>query len=469
MWEADARLRRAVHDGRPGMLEALAGWVGVPSVSAVPGHRPDVVRSARWLASALRSTGFPVVEVWETDGLPAVYAHWPAEDAGAPTLLVYSHHDVHAVKDGEWRETSPFSPVVREGRMYGRGASDAKGQTLCHLWALRAHMAAGRRAPAVGVTLLVEGEEEIGSVHLADLLAAHREQLAADVVMVSDTMLWSLTDAAVCTGVRGSVNGRLEVRGADADVHSGAVAGTAPNACTELCRLLGLLHDEKGRVTLPGFYDAVAPLSRRERAELDALPFDEAAWLADSHTRSVRGEHGRSVLERIWTRPSVEVSSLLGGDAEQPSRGVIPPTARADLLLRLVPEQTADEVARQLRRWLEDHRVAGYDYELTVSSTISDPYLTPTGHPAAVALEGAMSRALGRPPLRMRNGGAAPAAQLARETGAPVVFFGTGLVDDRWHGHDEKVEIRALLQGAETLAYFLEDLASAMGRPGRVS
>ncbi|MGI5479224.1 M20/M25/M40 family metallo-hydrolase [Streptomyces lavendofoliae] len=462
MGERDPRVRQELHRREAEMLADLAEWVGIPSVSAAPAHRPDVVRSARWLASALRATGFPVVEEWETEGLPAVYAHWPAEDPSAPTLLVYSHHDVHAVKAEEWRETSPFSPVIRDGRMYGRGASDAKGQALAHLWALRAHLATGRSAPAVGVKLFVEGEEETGSVHMADLLAEHAEQLAADVVMVSDTMLWSLSDAAVCTGVRGSVNGRLEVRGARDDVHSGAVAGVAPNACTELCRLLGQLHDEKGRVTLPGFYDAVAPLSPRERDELDAIPFDEATWLRESHTRAIRGEHGRSALERIWTRPSVEVSSLLGGDAEQPSRGVIPPAARADLLLRLVPDQTADEVAGQLRRWVDEHGVDGYEYDLTISSTISDPYLTPPEHPAAGALERAMSRALGRPPLRMRNGGAAPAAQLAREVGAPVLFFGTGLVDDRWHSHDEKVEVQALLRGAETLAYFFEELASVM-------
>ncbi|MGI5358767.1 M20/M25/M40 family metallo-hydrolase [Streptomyces sp. CA-252508] len=459
MRERDARTRSELAELQGDMLAALAEWVRIPSVSAVPDHRADVVRSARWLVAALRAAGFPVVEEWETQGLPAVYAHWPPEDASAPTLLVYSHHDVHAVKDEEWRETSPFSPVLRGGRMYGRGVSDAKGQALCHLWALRAHVASGRSAPAVGVTLFIEGEEEIGSVNMADLLREHAGKLAADVVMVSDTMLWSLTDAAVCVGVRGSVNGRLEVRGSHADVHSGAVAGTAPNACTELARLLSQLHDEKGRVALPGFYDAVAPLSSRERAELDAIPFDEAEWLRQSHTRSVRGEHGCGVLERIWCRPSVEVSSLLGGDAEQPSRGVIPPSARADLLLRLVPDQTADEVAGQLRRWLEGRRVAGYDYELTVSSTISDPYLTPPEHPALAALERSMSRAVGHPPLRMRNGGAAPAAQLAREIDAPVLFFGTGLVDDRWHGHDEKVEIQALCQGAETLAYFLEDLA----------
>ncbi|MGW7330131.1 M20/M25/M40 family metallo-hydrolase [Streptomyces sp. NPDC054840] len=446
------------------MLRALSSWVSLPSVSADPAHEADVSRSARWLCSALRQEGFPIVEEWRTEGLPAVYACWPSADPAAPTLLVYSHHDVHAVKDEEWRETSPFTPVLREGRLYGRGASDAKGQVICHLWALRAHRATERiPAPAVTLKLLIEGEEEIGSVHLAE----HAPQLTADVVMVSDTMLWSLDDAAVCTAVRGSVNAHLEIRGAHRDIHSGAVSGAAPNALTELCRVLGRLHDGAGRVTLPGFYDAVRGPTPAERAERDGLPaLDRVAWTDDTGTFGIVGEEEHGVRERVWSRPSAEISSLLGGDPHEPVRGVIPAVASADLLLRLVPDQTADEVAAQLRSWLDAHAGESFAYELKVSSTISDPYTTPTGLPALAALRHSMSRAFGGLPRQMGNGGAAPAAQLSRALDAPVLFFGTGLLHDRWHGPDEKVEVRALSKGAQTLAAFFSTLPGRHQRQG---
>ncbi|MFI8194295.1 M20/M25/M40 family metallo-hydrolase [Streptomyces sp. NPDC085946] len=445
------------------LLDDLAAWVRIPSVSADPAHERDVMRSARWLQAHLLETGFPEVEEWDTDGLQTVFARWPAEDPDAPTVLVYSHHDVRAVKDQEWQEVAPFAPALRQGRMYGRGTSDAKGQVLAHIWALRAHLAAtGRSAPAVTLKYLIEGEEEVGSPHLADLVREHADRLAADVVVVSDTMLWSLEEAAVCTGVRGSVNAHLEVRGPRRDIHSGVVAGAAPNPLTEICRLAGRLHDDRGRITLPGFYDTVAEPSAEERDGMAAIPFDTDEWLERTRSRSVQGETGYSVLERVWTRPAAEVVTLLGGDPDDPARGVIPAVASADITLRLVPDQSAEDVMKQLRHWIAERIGDGFEYELTTSTTNQDPYVTPPGHPALSALEDAMSRTLRRPALRIRNGGGAPAALLAEILDATVLFYGTGLPEDHWHDSDEKTEVKALLQGAETLAHLLQDL------PGRL-
>lgn len=443
----------------------LAEWVGMPSVSSDPACAAEVGRSARWLADAMRGLGVPRSEVWETQGLPAVYGCWPAADPGAPVLLVYSHHDVHGAAPGEWLQTPPFRPLRRGGRLYGRGASDAKGQVLCHLWALRAHLAAGgsgagRTAPAVTVKYLIEGEEEIGSVHLADLLAEHSGELAADVAMVSDTMLWSLDRPAVCTTVRGSVTASLTVRGAERGIHSGAVSGAASNAAAELCRLLGALHDDSGRITLPGFYDAVAGPGAALRESLADLPFDTGAWLAQTGTFAAEGEAGFTVPERLWIRPSAEVARLTAGRTDMPSLGLIPPEAGAELLVRLVPDQRADRVAEQLRAWLEARRRPGYRYALDISPTSSDPYRTPPDHPALAALTRAVGHAYGAPARPIGNGGAAPAAQLARACDAPVLFFGTGLPADRWHGPDESVEIEALRLGIRALARFLGELAA---------
>ncbi|WP_418960687.1 M20/M25/M40 family metallo-hydrolase [Streptomyces tritici] len=442
-------------------MSALAEWVGIPSVSSDPGRAGDVRRSAGWLADRLRGIGFARVEVWETDGLPAVYGCLPAEDPGAPVLLVYSHHDVHAADAAEWEVTAPFSPLRRGGRLYGRGASDAKGQIMAHLGAVRTHLA-HRAAPAVTVKYLIEGEEEIGSVHLADLLSEHADELSADVVMVSDTMLWSVREATVCAAVRGSVTASLTVRGAARDLHSGAVSGAAADAALELGRLVGLLTDDSRRVALPGFYDAVADPAPDLRASLDSLPFDLPRWLADTGTFAADGEKGFTAPERLWTRPAVEVARLTAGRTDSPSLGLIPAEAGADLLLRLVPDQRAEEVADQLRAWLAARRRPGFGYDLSISSTRSDPYRTPERHPALAALVRAVGRAYGSPPRLIGNGGAAPAAQLARACDAPVLFFGTGLPGDGWHGPDEKVETEALHLGVRTLAAFLEELPSSL-------
>ncbi|MFE5491400.1 M20/M25/M40 family metallo-hydrolase [Streptomyces virginiae] len=452
--------------GRDALAE-LARWVGIASVSSDPDRANDVRRSAHWLADTLRRAGFRRAELWETEGLPAVFGCRPAGEPDAPVLLVYSHHDVHAVDPSEWRITPPFSPLYdgERGRLYGRGASDAKGQVMCHLWALDAHLTE-RDAPdpAVTVKYLVEGEEEVGSVHLADLLSQHADDVGADVVMVSDSMLWSLEEPAVCGVVRGSVTATLTVRGARRDVHSGAVSGAASNAALELCRVVDLLTDGSGRVTLPGFYDAVAEPDPALRASLDTLPFDLPAWRTETGTFATDGETGFSVPERLWTRPSVEVARLTAGRTDAPALGLIPAEASADLLFRLVPDQRADRVADQLRAWVEGRRRPGYAYDLEVSSTISDPYRTPPAHPALAALHRAVGYAYGAPARPIGNGGATPAAQLARACHAPVLFFGTGLPGDRWHGPEERVDVRALGLGTLALTRFLEELGSHYGR-----
>ncbi|WP_079273481.1 M20/M25/M40 family metallo-hydrolase [Streptomyces sp. TN58] len=444
-------------------LAELADWVRIASVSSDPDRAHDVRRSARWLAGALRRTGFPRVEIWETEGLPAVYASWPAADPEAPALLVYSHHDVHAVDPSEWQVTEPFSPLLRDGRLHGRGASDAKGQIMSHLWALRTHLAQ-RTAPAVTVRYLIEGEEEVGSVHMADLLSEHAEDLAADVVMVSDSMLWSLDEPTVCAAVRGSVTASLTVRGAARDLHSGAVSGAAANAAVELCRLVDLLGDASGRVTLPHFYDAVAAPPPDLRAGVGSVAFDLTDWQAETGTLGAPGEAGFTVPERLWTRPSYEVARLTAGRTDAPALGLIPAEASADLLFRLVPDQRADQVADQLRAWLARHRRPGFGYGLEISSTISDPYRTPPDTPALTALTRAVSQAYGAPARHIGNGGAAPGAQLAGACDAPVLFFGTGLPADGWHGPDERVEVQALRLGVGTLTRFLDEVSTGDGR-----
>ena len=453
----------AVHDflagHRDALVEELSGWVRLRSVAGVPEHVIDVRRSANWLAGTLRDTGFPSVEVWETDGGPAVYAQWCAAP-GAPTVLIYSHHDVRAAKDEQWDQTPPFEPALRDGYLYGRGASDAKGQVMAQLWGIRAHLAAtGREAPAVTIKFLVEGEEETGSAHLARLLDERRDRLDADLIVFSDTLTWRADHPAVCVSLRGMISAHLEVMGPLRDVHSGAVSGPAPNPAIELGRLLGQLHDEKGRITLPGFYDDVVEPSARMRDELAALPFSEADWLERSETRSVGGEAGYTVLERLWTRPALEVISVIAGDPVGASRAAIPSVATADISIRIVADQHARTVGEQLRRWVADTIGDRFDHQLTVAEeTGQEPYRTPEDLPAVEVLAQAMREGFQCPVGRMGNAGGGPAQLLSDVVGAPVLFFGTGLPEDHWHDSDERASIDVLLSGAATLAIFWDRL-----------
>ncbi|TSB06729.1 M20 family dipeptidase, partial [Streptomyces benahoarensis] len=222
---------------RETFLADLADWLRIPSVSADPGHTPDVRRSAEWLAAKLTATGFPTAEIWETDGHPAVYAHWPSDDPDAPTVLVYGHHDVQpATRDDGWH-TDPFAPHTADGKLYARGAADDKGQVFFHTLGVRAHLAAtGRTTPAVHLKLLIEGEEESGSPHFPDLIARHADRLACDAVIVSDTGMWSKDTPTVCTGMRGLTDCQIDLHGPDQDIHSGSFGGAVPNPATEAAR-----------------------------------------------------------------------------------------------------------------------------------------------------------------------------------------------------------------------------------------
>src|SRR5690606_37537686 len=249
----------------------------IPSVSADPERHPDVRRSAEWLSAHLSAAGFPTVEVWETGGMPAVFAEWPARDPQAPAVLVYGHHDVQPADPVEEWETDPFDPVERGDRLIGRGASDDKGQVLFHALGVRAGLAAsGADAPPVTLKLLVEGEEESGSPNFAELLKARRDRLDCDVAVISDTTMWAADTPSMCVGMRGLTDCRIDLYALDRDLHSGSFGGAVPNPAAAMARLLAGLHDADGRIAVPGFYDDVLEIGPEERELLARLPFDEA-------------------------------------------------------------------------------------------------------------------------------------------------------------------------------------------------
>ncbi|WP_446039901.1 dipeptidase [Streptomyces sp. SID1121] len=458
----DSVVRTYIESHRAAFLDDLADWLRIPSVSAQPDHASDVRRSADWLAAKLQETGFPVTEIWETPGAPAVFAEWPSDDPAAPTVLVYGHHDVQpAAREDGWA-SDPFEPVVRNGRMYGRGAADDKGQVFFHTLGVRAHLAAtGRTTPAVHLKLLVEGEEESGSPHFRALAEARAARLAADVVIVSDTGMWAEDTPTVCTGMRGLADCEIELYGPDQDIHSGSFGGAVPNPATVAARIVASLHDGDERVAVPGFYDGVTPLTDEERALFAALPFDEERWLRTAKSHGTLGEAGHSTLERIWARPTAEVNGIGGGYQGPGGKTIVPSSAQVKLSFRLVAGQDPDRIERAVREWIEARVPNGVRHKITFGAA-TRPCLTPLDHPALRSLVRAMGRAFERPVLFTREGGSGPAADLQDVLGAPVLFLGISVPSDGWHAPDEKVELDLLLKGVETTAYLWGDLAAAL-------
>jgi acetylornithine deacetylase/succinyl-diaminopimelate desuccinylase-like protein len=470
-------------------IDDLKQWLTIPSISADPARHGDVRHSAAWLAGHLRAAGFPVAEVWDTGGLPAVFAEWPAADPAAPTVLVYGHHDVQPVEPLEEWHSPPFEPLERDGLLLGRGASDDKGQVLLHSLGVRASVASrgglpggsggmespqvgslsspladtasGAAAPPVTVKLIVEGEEESGSEHFAALLRRERERLACDVIVISDTTMWAADVPSMCTGMRGLVPVEVTLTGPVRDLHSGSFGGGVPNPLHAMASLLAGLHDDQGRVTLPRFYDRVLPLSGQERDLLAQLPFDEKRWLAEAgDSGAAYGEQGFGTLERIWARPTAEVNGMWGGHTGPGSKTIIPRAAHAKVSFRLVADQDPADVGEAFREYVAARPPDGLQATVTVLPGVR-PCHSPIDSPAVRAGRRALQRAFGQQVLFTKEGGSGPEADLAEILAAPLVFVAVGLDSDQIHAPNESVNLSLLLRGAEASAYLWAELAAA--------
>ena len=461
--------RDFVHAHLDDLHADLDAWLRIPSISADPAYAPDVAASAAWLVEALRRTGFPTVEIWPTPGAPAVFAEWPSDDADAPVALVYGHHDVQPVDPLELWEHPPFEPTRIEGpdgpELHARGAIDDKGNVAFHLLGMRAHLAAtGRATPSVTVKLLIEGEEESGSPHFAALLEQNKDRLACDVVVVSDTGMAAPDVPSAVTAMRGLADAEITLRGPAVDLHSGSFGGAVPNPLHAMAQLLASLHDDAGRVTLPGFYDKVRPLSDRERELMGRVPFDEQAWLAGpAASRATAGEAGFTTLERTGARPTAEVNGLWGGYTGPGHKTIIPAEAHAKVSFRLVADQRPEDVAAQVRAWVEANLPAGIEAEVHAPPGGVAPCASDLDSPAMDALLRAIAQAFDTGPeavLFTREGGSGPEAELVEALSAPLLFLGAGLPTDRIHSPNERVLLPMLYRGAEAAAHLWRELAA---------
>ncbi|MCU1374862.1 MAG: acetylornithine deacetylase/succinyldiaminopimelate desuccinylase-like deacylase [Actinomycetia bacterium] len=442
---------------RDRIVATLFDWLRIPSISAHPDRAGDVRASAELCARLLTEAGLEHVQLLETPGHPAVYGDWLHAGPDAPTALVYGHHDVQPVDPIELWTSPPFEPVIVDGECLARGAIDDKGQVLYEIEAVRGLLQTDGRLP-VNVKFLVEGEEEVGSPNFEALLREHAERLDCDIVVVSDTGMWAPDVPSTCVGMRGLVAFDVHVRTATGDLHSGMFGGAVPNPVHLLAGIVADLHDAEGRVAIPGFYDRVRPLTTTEEASLAALPFDEAAWMANAGVRRLDGEAGQSTLARIGYRPTCEVVGFGAGYTGDGIKTIVPAQGGCKITFRLVADQDPDDVTTAFRAWLDERIPAGVELTVTPEGGVA-PALTPVDHPAVGALCRAIETVWGTAPLFTREGGSGPEEALGRVLDAPVLFLGVGLPGDRLHAPNERMVMDQFWKGLLAAGELWHELA----------
>jgi acetylornithine deacetylase/succinyl-diaminopimelate desuccinylase-like protein len=452
-----------IRDNRERYLDELKAWIACPSVSADPARHHEVRRSAETVVARMRAAGMTVAEVLETDGLPVAYGSWLHAPAGAPTVLIYGHHDVQPEDPIALWTTPPFEGTVRDGKIFGRGSVDDKGQVLMHLAAIEAHLKTRGSLP-INVKVVVEGEEEIGSPSFEAFLAREKERLACDVVVVSDTAVFAEDVPSLTVSLRGVVHWDVTVRGPATDLHSGYFGGIVANPIEALARMIATLRDETGKIAVPGFYDGVRELGDAERAELAALPFDvEREARALGLDALAGGERERLPLERMWTRPTLECNGIFGGYQGPGSKTIIPSFATVKISARLVAGQDPAHVKRFVREALERAVPAGLRVEIETGGDVR-AVSTSRDHPAVEAAARAMERGFGKPPVFIGTGGTiGPVSSFDRILHLPQVLIGVGLPDDAIHAPNEKFDLGQFYGGIETMAFLYDELAESLG------
>lgn len=451
---------KANHDR---VLAELIGFASIPSVSTDPAHAADVWAAAQWVADALMRAGPFTVRTIPTAGNPVVYAEWLGAP-GALTALVYGHYDVQPADPLEQWRSPPFTPTLRDGRLYSRGVSDDKAPMLIPIKVAEAFFATTGGLP-VNIKCLFEGEEEIGSPSLDAFIRENTALLAADVVLSADGAMWRIDEPSLTVASRGLVGLEITLAGASKDLHSGRHGGGVANPLHAMAQLIASLHDTGGRVAVAGFYDSVRELATDDRARIAGLPFNEAAYLAQIGASSAFGEPGYSTLERQWTRPTLEVNGMWGGYEGPGQKTVIPAVAHAKITCRLVPDQDPAEVIALVTHHLETHVPPGTRLSITPGDHGARPASIRADHFALVAADAALNAVYGVRPLIVRMGGTVPIAELfQRHMRLETVFFSFSTADEDFHAPNEFFRIHRLHEGLEAWTHYLTILGDRISR-----
>ena len=448
-----------INVNRDRYLDELKVLLAIPSISALPQHAGDVKRCAEWCADEMRRIGLQNVRLIETPGNPVVYGDWLGAP-GAPTILFYGHYDVQPVDPLELWESPPFEATVRDGEIYARGSADDKGQVFMHLKAVEAHLKQSARLP-VNMKFILEGEEEVGSVNLDDFVRAHRSDLAANVVVISDSPMFARGVPSICYGLRGLVYCQIDLRGSSTDLHSGSFGGAVANPAIVLAQMLAQMKDRGGRVKITGFYDDVVPLQEEERKAWASLPFNERKYKKDFGIPKVYGETDYTTLERTWARPTFEVNGLLSGFTGEGAKTVLPAVAMAKVSMRLVPNQDPDKIAKLFEAHVLDIAPKTVDVKVTRMHG-GKPWMTSYDNPFVKAAGRAIEKGFGQKPVYTREGGSIPVVStFQEELGLPSVLFGVGLPDENAHAPNEKLDVGNFHSGIVASAILYDEIAKA--------
>ncbi|MEL6536343.1 MAG: dipeptidase [Bacteroidota bacterium] len=438
-------------------LEELLDLLRIPSVSADPAYKGDVLRAAEWMKEKFVAAGADNAEVCETAGYPIIYAD-KIIDPAKPTVLVYGHYDVQPSDPDELWDSPAFEPVIKDDRVIARGASDDKGQMYMHVKAFEAMLATD--SLPCNVKFCIEGEEEVGSENLETFINNNKERLAADMVLISDTSMLSNEDPSITVGLKGLSYVEVEVTGPNRDLHSGTYGGGVANPINTLCQMIASLKDDKNRITIPGFYDKVVELTQAERAEMAKAPFSEEKFAKELEVDEVAGEDGYTTLERLGIRPTLDVNGIWGGYTGEGSKTVLPSKAYAKISMRLVPNQDYREITELFANHFKN--IAPKSVKVEVRPHHGGmPAVTPTDSVAFQAATAAFEEAWGKKPIPTRDGGSIPIVSLFEDVlGLQALLMGFGLDQDAIHSPNESYGLFNYYKGIETIALFYKHYAS---------
>jgi acetylornithine deacetylase/succinyl-diaminopimelate desuccinylase-like protein len=437
-------------------LEELIDFLKIPSISDLPEHKQDVLDAANWIADNIKKAGMENVRLEETPGHPIVYGEWLNAGADKPTVLIYGHYDVQPVDPIDEWDTPPFEPTIKEdGKIYARGTCDDKAQLFVHVKALEAILKETGTLP-VNVKILFEGEEEAGSSHLDDFIYANKELLAADVALVSDTKWFTEGLPSISYALRGMCYVEVTVNGPFQDLHSGTYGGAVDNPVNVLCAMIGKLKDEYGRIAIPGFYDDVLDLDEEERAGFKELPFNHKEYCDYLKISDTRGEHGYTVVEQTWARPTLDVNGITGGFQGEGAKTIIPAKASAKISMRLVPHQNFEDIAEKVKYHLHSIAPPTVDVEVNVLHGGNPVMAQRKGEAMNAAME-SLEEAFGVKPVFMRAGGSIPVTGTFQDAlDAEPILMGLGLPSDNIHGPNEKFDLRNFYGGIKASVLFFE-------------
>ena len=453
-------MKQYIASNKDRFLAELFEWLRIPSISADSRHKADVRKAAEFLKEKLAAAGIDKVEICETAGHPIVYGE-KIKNPSLPTVLVYGHYDVQPADPLELWDSPAFEPVVKDDKIFARGSCDDKGQVFMHVKAFET-MVKNDLLPC-NVKFMVEGEEEVGSDNLGTFVKANKQKLKADIILISDTALISLENPSITTGLRGLSYMEVHITGPNRDLHSGVYGGAVANPINELCKMIASLHDEKGRVTIPGFYDKVANLSDAERRAINQAPFSLEEYKKDLGIAEVAGEDGYTTVERTGIRPTLDVNGIWGGYTGEGAKTVLPSKAHAKISMRLVPDQVSSEITELFTKHIQSIAPRSVKVKV-IAHHGGEPAMTPTDSPAFKAASNAFEEVWGKTPIPTRDGGSIPIVALfKKELGLDTVLMGFGLDSDAIHSPNEHYGVKNFMLGIETIVAFYQHYAKTKG------